>query len=289
MNHKPEGQIIAHKVKNGLKRIHNIKNIIAITSGKGGVGKSTTALNLAIGLAKNGAKVGLLDADIYGPSIPALVGSRDFKPDVDDKRFVPLEKFGIKIISFGFLIAETQPAIWRGAIVGKALDQLLFDTAWGELDYLIMDMPPGTGDIHLTMCQKMPITAVVAVTTPQDIALIDVIKSIEMYNKMAIPCLGIVENMSMHICSACGHVEAIFGAHGGEALATKYNLPLLAKLPLDITIRQGSDAGTPIVTSDNQIAEAYTTLALNLVKKLASLPEDNSDKIGEVIKELVDE
>ncbi|MCC2625531.1 MAG: iron-sulfur cluster carrier protein ApbC [Burkholderiales bacterium] len=275
--------IIAHKVKAGLSRIANIKNIIAVTSGKGGVGKSTTAINLAIAMSKTGAAVGLLDADIYGPSVPMLVGERGFKPDVADTCFVPLEKYGIKILSFGFLIGEKQPAIWRGAIVNKALDQLMFDTKWGELDYLVIDMPPGTGDIHLTMCQKMPITGVVSVTTPQDIALLDVTKSVEMYKKLGITCLGVIENMSTHICSICGHVEAIFGDNGGDKLSATYNLPILAKLPLNINIRQSSDNGIPIAFDEaNPTAKLYAGLASAVETELAKLPKDYSAKIGKV-------
>lgn len=275
--------IIAHKVKAGLTRIANIKNIIAVTSGKGGVGKSTTAANLAIALAKAGASVGLLDADIYGPSVPMLVGERNFKPAVDDTCFVPLEKYGIKIMSFGFLIDEKQPAIWRGAIVNKALDQLMFDTKWNDLDYLVLDMPPGTGDIHLTMCQKMPITAVVTITTPQDVALVDVTKSVEMYKKLGITCIGIIENMSTHICTNCGHLEAIFGDNGGEKLATSYDLPLLAKLPLDIHIRLSSDKGSPIAFDEvSPSAKLYANLAAVIETELAKLPKDYSAKIGKV-------
>lgn len=275
--------IIAHKVKPGLTRIANIKNIIAITSGKGGVGKSTTAVNLAIALAKAGANVGLLDADIYGPSVPMLVGERNFKPDVADACFLPLEKYGIKILSFGFLIDERQPAIWRGAIVNKALDQLMFDTKWGELDYLIIDMPPGTGDIHLTMCQKMPITGVVTVTTPQDIALVDVTKSMEMYRKLGISALGIIENMSTHVCSNCGHIEEIFGNNGGDKLAAEYDLPLLIKLPLDVHIRQYSDQGSPIAFDmANPVAKLYANLASALEAELAKLPRDYSARIGKI-------
>lgn len=274
--------IIPHKIKNGLVRIPNIKNIIAVTSGKGGVGKSTTAVNLAIGLANKGLKIGLLDADIYGPSVPILVGEREFKPEVDDAKFVPLAKFDMKILSFGFLVAETQPAIWRGSIVNKALDQMLFDTKWGELDCLIIDMPPGTGDIHLTMCQKMPITAVISVTTPQDIALLDVGKSLEMYKKMDIPCLGIIENMSMHTCSNCGFTEEIFGSHGGSKLADKYNLDILAKLPLNILIQQGSDSGIPIALSNGNIADIYNELSNKVLEKLSVLGKDYSSRLGKV-------
>ena len=275
--------IIPHKIKNGLVRIPNIKNIIAVTSGKGGVGKSTTAINLAISLSKLGLKVGLLDADIYGPSVPVLVGERGFKPDVAENKFVPLTKYGIEILSFGFLISEKEPAIWRGAIVNKALDQLLFDTLWGDLDCLIIDMPPGTGDIHLTMCQKMPITAVVSVTTPQDIALLDVGKSLQMYKKMDIPCLGVIENMSMHICSNCGHVDQIFGSDGGNKLAEEYGVDLLAKLPLNRNIREGSDSGTPVTLNDSlPETKIYQDLAINLLDKLSKLPKDYSSMLGKV-------
>lgn len=277
-----ENKIIPHKVKAGISRIPNIKNIIAVTSGKGGVGKSTTAINLAVSLAKNGANVGILDADIYGPSLPMLVGERKFKPDVAENSFVPLEKFGIKILSFGFLVDEKQPAIWRGAIVNKALDQLLIDTIWGELDYLVVDMPPGTGDIHLTMCQKMPITAIVTVTTPQDLALVDVIKSVEMYKKMGIPSLGIIENMSTHICSKCGHEESIFGNGGGAKIAVDYDLPVLAQLPLDISLRVASDSGVPIVTTNQNIAKLYEELVLKLELELAKLPKDYSVQLGKI-------
>lgn len=276
--------IVPHKIKSGLARIPNIKNIIAITSGKGGVGKSTTAINLAISLAKNGVAVGIFDADVYGPSLPILAGARNFKPEVLNAKFVPLEKFGIQLLSFGFLINENQPAIWRGAMVNKALDQLMFDTNWHELDCLIIDMPPGTGDIHLSMCQKMPLTAVISVTTPQDIALLDVSKSIEMYKKMSIPCLGIIENMSIHICSNCGHFEEIFGSGGAEKLANSYELELLAKLPLDIKIRQSSDSGIPVTTGTNAISDLYTNLANKVLDKLSLLDKDYSDKLGGKLK-----
>lgn len=275
--------IIPHKIKNGLVRIANIKNIIAVTSGKGGVGKSTTAINLAISLSKLGLRVGLLDADIYGPSLPVLIGERGFKPDVSDNKFVPLTKYGIEILSFGFLISEKEPAIWRGAIVNKALDQLLFDTLWSELDCLIIDMPPGTGDIHLTMCQKMPITAIVSVTTPQDIALVDVGKSLQMYKKMDISCLGVIENMSMHICSNCGHIDEIFGSDGGSKLAKEYGIELLAKLPLNRNIREGSDKGIPITLNDSlPETKIYEELAINVLDKLSKLPKDYSSKLGKV-------
>ncbi len=270
--------IIAHKVKVGLMRHPQIKNIIAVTSGKGGVGKSTTAINLALALKHNGARVGILDADVYGPSVPILVGAEDFKPEVLDTCFVPLKKFGLQIMSLGFMIDKNQPAIWRGAIVNKALDQLLFDTKWEDLDYLIIDMPPGTGDIHLTMGQKMPITASIVVTTPQDLALIDVNKSIAMYNKLGIKILGVVENMSTHICSNCGFAEAIFGEDGGDILAQKYNVPLLGKLPLDMSIRLGSDQGIPAYLSNPKITAILDELALFVSKLISELPKDYATK-----------
>ena len=273
--------IIAHKIKSGLSRQAGIKNIIAVTSGKGGVGKSTTALNLALGLVNNGAQVGLFDADVYGPSVPILVGEREFKPGVSGEHFIPLEKFGIKIMSLGFIVAENQPAIWRGAVVNKALMQMLDETIWGELDYLIVDMPPGTGDIHLTMCQNLPITAVVSVTTPQGLALLDVGKSLAMYKQMEIPCLGIIENMSMHICSNCGHSEAIFGRSGGKILANSYEVDLLAQLPLDVNICKGSDLGLP-VAAGKEYGQVYNDLAIKVGQKLSQLGKDYSDKLGKV-------
>lgn len=275
-------EILPHKVKAGITRISNIKNIIAVTSGKGGVGKSTTAFNLAVAMGKLGLNVGLLDADIYGPSIPTIAGEKLFKPEVEDDCFLPLYKFGIKILSFGFLIDEKQPAIWRGAIVNKALNQLLFDTKWGDLDVLIVDMPPGTGDIHLTMCQKMPITGVVTVTTPQDIALVDVVKSVAMYAKMDIPCLGIIENMSIHICSQCGHKESIFGSHGAKKLATEFKLDVLAQLPLDIKIREAGDSGKSIFEQNLSIADMFVSLAKSTLDNLAKLPKDFSTKLGKI-------
>jgi ATP-binding protein involved in chromosome partitioning len=274
--------IIPHKVRTGITRISNIKNIIAVTSGKGGVGKSTTAFNLAIALKGLGLKVGLLDADIYGPSVPTLVAEKSFKPEVMDNCFLPLNKYGIEILSFGFLIDEKQPAIWRGAIVVKALNQLLYDTKWSDLDVMIIDMPPGTGDIALTMCQKMPITGVITVTTPQDVALVDVMKSIAMYKKMDIPCLGVIENMSMHTCSNCGHLEPIFGTLGGDKLASEFGLDLLAKLPLDMSIRESGDNGVPLVTINAEIAKIYEEAAQKMLDNLAKLPKDFSAMIGKV-------
>lgn len=275
--------IIAHRIKQGLKRIPNIKNILAVTSGKGGVGKSTTAINLAISLANTGLKVGLLDADIYGPSVPKLVGAEDYKPEVSaNNKFIPLDKYDIKVMSFGFLVDSSQATIWRGAIVNKALEQLLFDSEWGELDILIIDMPPGTGDIHLTMGQKFPITATVVVTTPQDIALIDVGKSISMFEKLTIPCLGVVENMSTHICENCQHESAIFGHGARDKLKVRYGLELLAALPLDIAICEQSDNGSPICLTKNNIAEIYDRISQNMLYELAKLPKDYSNVLPNV-------
>ena len=274
--------IIAHKVKAGLTRISNIKNIIAVTSGKGGVGKSTTALNLAIAMSELGAKVGVLDADIYGPSLPILVGAEDYKPAVsENNRFVPLDKFGIKAMSFGFLADAKTATIWRGAMVNKALSQLLNDSEWGELDCLFVDMPPGTGDIHLTIAQTTPLTATMVITTPQDVALLDVGKSINMFQKLDIPCLGVVENMSTHICENCGHESDIFGLGGSSRLKDEYNLDLLAKLPLNLAICQHSDRGTPItLLKESPIASIYAELAKNTLSRLSQLPKDYSGALS---------
>lgn len=274
--------IIAHKLKLGISRIKNIKNIISVTSGKGGVGKSTVALNLALSLANSGSKVGILDADIYGPSLPLLVGERLFKPDVIESKFIPLVKFNLTIMSFGFLINEQQPAIWRGAIVTKAIDQLLYDTHWGDLDYLIIDTPPGTGDIHLTMAQKMPITATVIVTTPQDLALIDVIKSIAMYQKLSIPILGIIENMSYYHCSNCGNIEYLFGQGGANKIIMDYNYDLLGALALNQLTAQQNDIGIPIYLVSQEIASIYDKIALKLTTNLSLLAKDYSASIGKV-------
>lgn len=277
-------KIIAHKVKSSLKRIANIKNIIVVSSGKGGVGKSTTAINLAVSLAKTDARIGVLDADIYGPSLPILLGEVSYKPEISaNNRFIPLEKYGILAISFGFLADPKQATIWRGAIVNKALNQLLNDSEWGELDILVIDMPPGTGDIHLTIAQNFPITATLVVTTPQDIALLDVGKSINMFQKLDIPCLGVIENMSTHICEKCGNESDIFGLGGSAKLKDEYNLDLLAKLPLNLAICQHSDLGRPIASLvDNQITKIYDQLAEDVLAKLAELGKDHSSLIPPV-------
>jgi ATP-binding protein involved in chromosome partitioning len=263
--------LTAYEVKAGVDRVPNIQNIIAITSGKGGVGKSTVAVNLAIALAQSGLKIGLLDCDVYGPSLPLLMGEQTFKPDVADNLFIPVEKYGIKVMSFGFLVDSKQPIIWRGLIVNKAIAQMLYDTKWGELDCLIIDLPPGTGDIHLTLAQKAPITAITVVTTPQDVALSDVIKSIEMFKKLNIPCLGVIENMSFHLCDNCGHKSTIFGIGASKTICHEYSYPLLAEIPLNLDICKYSDRGTPIVLENNNIAELYKNLANNLLNELVKL------------------
>ena len=255
------------------KMPEGVKNIIAVASGKGGVGKSTTAVNLAISLAQTGAKVGLLDADIYGPSIPKMMGLEGRQPEVTDRSFYPLENYGVKTISIGYLIEEDQAMIWRGPMVTGAMMQLLNDTVWGELDYLIIDMPPGTGDIHLTLVQNVPLTAAVVVTTPQDIALLDCKRGIAMFDKVHVPTLGIVENMSSFVCPHCGESTHIFSTGGAEALAEKQKVDVLAKLPLDLAIREMADAGTPISAAlpDSKEAGLYRELADKVIEKVTSL------------------
>lgn len=262
-----------HKVQPGLKPIKGIKNIIAIASGKGGVGKSTTTANLAISLQKMGANVGILDADIYGPSQPLIMGSFDNPKTNDKKKIEPLLRHGVKMISVGNLIDQDSAIIWRGPMVSGALMQLLNDTNWGELDYLLIDLPPGTGDIQLTMTKKIPLTAAITVTTPQDLSLIDAKRAIAMFKKLDIHVAGIVENMSVHICQNCGAESAIFGAHGAEALAQQFNLPFLGALPLDIAIREDADKGKPSAIKNNEIASFYEDIALKLAANIAQLPK----------------
>jgi ATP-binding protein involved in chromosome partitioning len=252
-----------------LARIPNIKNVIAVASGKGGVGKSTTSVNLAYALMAEGAKVGLLDADIYGPSIPIMLGNPTAKPSSkDNKKVDPLSSHGVVASSIGYFVSAEDATVWRGPMASKALHQLINETAWPELDYLIVDMPPGTGDIQLTMAQQVPLSGAVVVTTPQDLALADAIKGIAMFNKVGIAVLGLIENMSYHQCSQCGHKEAIFSEHGGDKLSEKYNLPLLGKLPLNIEIRQHADNGKPLQVSkpEHPLSEAYRQLARQTAK-----------------------
>ncbi|TLS66551.1 iron-sulfur cluster carrier protein ApbC [Mariprofundus erugo] len=255
--------------------IPGIANIIAVASGKGGVGKSTTAVNLAVAMAQTGARVGLLDADIYGPSVPRMMGLSRFRPeiDVDGKIIYPLENFGVKTMSIGYLVEENKAMIWRGPMVAGALGQLLGDVAWGELDYLFVDMPPGTGDAQLTLTQKVPVTGAIMVTTPQDIALIDCRKGMEMFRQVHVPTLGMVENMSQFICPHCGEASHIFSEGGAARLGEEYQTSVLAQIPLDIRIRELSDAGTPIVAAhpDSAQAAAYCQLAGEVARKISIL------------------
>lgn len=256
-------EIVAHDVQKGTTPMPNVKNIIAIASGKGGVGKSTTAVNLALALQQEGAQVGILDADIYGPSIPTMLNIKDKPQTKDGKSMQPLEAYGLQAMSIGALIDEDSPMIWRGPIVTQTLTQLLKETNWDELDYLVIDLPPGTGDVQLTLAQQIPVTGAVIVTTPQQISLIDAKKGLKMFQKVEIPILGIIENMSTHICSQCGHEEAIFGSHGGEEMAKKYHVDFLGALPLDKRIREEADQGAPTVTAEpgSEIAGKYRTIA----------------------------
>ncbi len=258
-------KVVSHAVQGNLKPVGEIRNIIAVASGKGGVGKSTTAVNLALALSAEGAKVGMLDADIYGPSQPRMLGLAGQRPEtVDNHSLEPLSAHGIKCMSIGFLIDEEQPMVWRGPMVTQALTQLISDTRWGELDYLVVDMPPGTGDTQLTLSQKVPVSGAVIVTTPQDIALLDARKGLNMFRKVNINVLGIVENMSTHICSQCGHAEPIFGSGGGARMAEQFDVPLLGRLPLDIKIREQVDSGRPSVIAEpeSDVAMAYRDVAL---------------------------
>ncbi len=278
-------KIVAHVVQRGAKTMPNVKNIIAIASGKGGVGKSTTAVNLALALAAEGATVGLLDADIYGPSQPTMLGITGKPQSNDGKTMEPMERHGIQAISIGFLIDQDEPMVWRGPIVTQALTQLLEQTNWRDLDYLVVDMPPGTGDIQLTLSQKVPVTGAVIVTTPQDIALLDARRGLKMFDKVGIPILGIVENMSLHVCSRCGHVEHIFGSGGGEKMCADFGVPFLGSLPLDIRIRQETDSGMPTVVAepDGPIATTYKDIARRLAVAVASTAKDMSAKFPNIV------
>ncbi|MET0532823.1 MAG: iron-sulfur cluster carrier protein ApbC [Steroidobacter sp.] len=264
-------RVASQTVQNNLKPVQGIRNIIAVASGKGGVGKSTTAVNLALGLAHDGAAVGLLDADIYGPSQPQMLGLSQEKPTSPDQRtmFAP-EAFGIRVMSIGFLVDVEQPMVWRGPMVTQALVQLLETTRWGNLDYLIVDMPPGTGDTQLTLSQRVPVSGAVIVTTPQDIALLDARKGLRMFQKVEVPVLGVVENMSTHVCSNCGFEEHIFGSGGGRRMAEQYGVELLAELPLDIRIREQADGGKPTVVSEpeSSLGRAYIDLARRTAARL---------------------
>ena len=264
-------RVHAHKVQKDLTPLPGVKNIIAVASGKGGVGKSTTAVNLALALQAEGATVGLLDADIYGPSIPKMLGL-DGRPDSPDgKTIEPPRAHGLQAMSIGLLIGEDTPMIWRGPMVTQALQQLLNDSRWDGLDYLVIDLPPGTGDIQLTLAQRVPVSGAVIVTTPQDIATLDARKALQMFARVEVPVLGIVENMAVHVCSNCGHAEHVFGAGGGRRMADQYGVPLLGSLPLDITIREQADTGRPTVAADpaSPLSQAYRAIARKAAAKLA--------------------
>ncbi|MET0507773.1 MAG: iron-sulfur cluster carrier protein ApbC [Burkholderiaceae bacterium] len=278
-------KIAAHAVQRGVKLLPNVKNVIAVASGKGGVGKSTTAANLALALAAEGATVGMLDADIYGPSQPTMLGISGRPTTTDGKMMEPMEGHGIQASSIGFLIDLDTPMVWRGPMVTQALEQLLRDTRWRDLDYLIVDMPPGTGDIHLTLSQRIPVTGAVIVTTPQDIALLDARRGLKMFEKVGIPILGIVENMALHTCSNCGHTEPIFGAGGGQKMATEYGVEYLGGLPLDIRIREQTDSGRPTVVAepDSEIAEIYRRIARRVAVTVADKARDMSLKFPTIV------
>ena len=278
-------KIVSHAVQRGVKLVPGIKNIIAVASGKGGVGKSTTAVNLALALAAEGASVGVLDADIYGPSQPIMLGIRGRPESRDGKHLEPMEGHGIQAMSIGFLIDPDTPMVWRGPMVTQALEQLLNETKWREIDYLVVDLPPGTGDIQLTLAQRVPVTGAVIVTTPQDIALIDARKGLKMFEKVGVPILGIVENMSTHICSKCGHEEHIFGAGGGERMGKDYNVELLGSLPLDIAIREQADSGKPTLVSDpgGPVSQVYKQIARRIAIRIADRAQDHSAAFPRIV------
>ena len=271
-------RIATHAVQTGLRPLPNVRNIIAVASGKGGVGKSTTAVNVALALSRQGARVGLLDADIYGPSVPIMLGVSDKPANLENKMMGPVIGHGIQANSIGFLIDEDAPAIWRGPMVTQALTQLLTQTQWDDLDYLIVDMPPGTGDIALTLSQKVPLAGAMIVTTPQDLALADARRGLRMFQKVNVPVLGIVENMSVHVCSNCGHAEPIFGEHGGREMAAQYHVPWLGALPLQMSIRSQTDSGRPTVIAEpgGEAAKAYHGIARALAANVATLPLDRA-------------
>ena len=273
-------KVAAHAVQRGVQLLAGVKNIVAVASGKGGVGKSTTAANLALALAAEGARVGVLDADIYGPSQPMMLGI-DRRPDsLDGKSMEPLENHGVQVMSIGFLVSQDEAMVWRGPMATQALDQLLRQTHWRDLDYLIVDMPPGTGDIQLSLSQRVPITGAVIVTTPQDIALLDAKKGIKMFEKVGVPILGIVENMAVHVCTNCGHAEHIFGEGGGKRMAADYQMDYLGALPLDMQIRLQADSGTPTVVAnpDGEVAQIYKQVARSVAVKIAQQAKDFSSR-----------
>ncbi|MEK0419150.1 MAG: Septum site-determining protein MinD [Pseudomonadota bacterium] len=273
-------KVIAHAVQRGVALLPGVKNVVAVASGKGGVGKSTTTANLALALAAEGAKVGILDADIYGPSQPLMMGLSGRPESTDGKTMQPLTNYGVAVMSIGFLVDDDQAMIWRGPMATQALDQLLRQTHWGELDYLLVDMPPGTGDIALTMSQRVPLTGAVIVTTPQDIALLDAKKGLSMFEKVGVPILGIVENMAVYCCPQCGHTEHIFGADGGKRMAEQYKVDYLGALPLTMAIREQADSGRPTVVAapDSEVAQLYKAVARTIAVKIAQKAKDFSSK-----------
>jgi ATP-binding protein involved in chromosome partitioning len=277
-------KVLAHAVQRGVQLLPGVKNIVAVASGKGGVGKSTTAVNLALALAAEGANVGILDADIYGPSVPMMMGIEGRPDSEDGKTMEPLENYGVQVMSIGFLVAQDEAMIWRGPMATQALEQLLRQTNWKDLDYLIVDMPPGTGDIQLTLSQRVPMTGAVVVTTPQDIALLDAKKGIKMFEKVGVPILGIVENMAVHVCSNCGHVEHIFGADGGKNMAADYGMDYLGALPLNIQIRLQADSGKPTVVADpdSDVAALYKAVARKVAVSIAAKNKDFSSKFPSI-------
>ncbi len=280
----PRLNIVAHAVQRGVQLLPGVKNIVAVASGKGGVGKSTTAVNLALALAAEGARVGLLDADIYGPSLPMMMGIEG-RPESDDgKTMEPMENHGVQVMSIGFLVAQDEAMIWRGPMATQALEQLLRQTHWKDLDYLVVDMPPGTGDIALTLSQRVPMTGAVVVTTPQDIALLDAKKGIKMFEKVGVPILGIVENMAVHVCTQCGHIEHIFGTDGGRNMATQYGIDYLGALPLAMQIRIQADGGKPTVVAepDSEVSAIYKSVARRVALSIAAKNRDFSSKFPSI-------
>ena len=283
-----ETDIVTHKVQPGVPTLKGVKNIIAVASGKGGVGKSTTSACLAVALNRMGARVGVLDADLYGPSQPTMLGTAGQEPKQHDKHFIPVTTAdGIQMMSIGFLVDTDQAVVWRGPMISQALQQLLFQSRWDEVDYLIIDLPPGTGDIQLTLSQKIPVTGAVVVTTPQDIALIDARKAVDMFGKVNIPIFGVVENMAVHVCSQCGHHEALFGSDGGKALAERLNVPLLGRLPLNLPLRLAMDEGRAHALFEEQpaIAALYTEAAWQLVQAVARQGKDFSGRFPKIVVE----
>jgi len=278
-------KIVSHAVQRGVKLLPHVKNIVAIASGKGGVGKSTTAVNLALALAQEGANVGILDADIYGPSQPQMLGIQGRPETRDGKTIEPMQAYGLQAMSIGFLIDVETPMVWRGPMVTQALEQLLGETNWQDVDYLVVDLPPGTGDIQLTLAQKVPVTGAVIVTTPQDIALLDARKGLKMFDKVGIPILGIVENMSIHICSRCGHEEHIFGEGGADRMGKDYEVEVLGRLPLDIRIREETDSGKPTVVAepDSRIAQMYRAIARRVAVKIAEKAKDMTSRFPNIV------